>query len=185
MRHPFIVTKENTALVIVDVQEKLAATMKDKDQVVHNIRLMSQAAKLFNMPILLTEQYPKGLGRTLPEIRTEIPTTVTPIEKMTFSCCQSDEFSRSLENLKVDQIILTGMETHICVLQTALDALQDGYKVQVVEDAVCSRTKDRWETGLRQMEKAGVLITCTETVIFELMGKAGTEEFKIMLKMLK
>jgi len=158
--------------------------MKDKDQVVHNIKLMILAAKLFDMPILVTEQYPKGLGRTLPEIITEIP-KITPIEKMTFSCCQADGFNKSLETLKVDQMILTGMETHICVLQTALDALQDGYKVQVVEDAVCSRTKDRWETGLRQMEKAGALITCTETVIFELMGKAGTEEFKTLLKALK
>jgi nicotinamidase-related amidase len=184
MRHPFIVSRENTALAIIDVQERLAATMKDKDQVVHNIKLLIQAARLFNIPILVTEQYPKGLGRTVPEITVEIP-KITPIEKMTFSCCQADAFNKELEDLKVDQIILTGMETHICVLQTALDALQDGYRVQVVEDAVCSRTRDRWETGLRQMEKAGVLITCTETVIFELLGKAGTEEFKTMLKALK
>jgi nicotinamidase-related amidase len=164
MRHPFIVSRENTALAIIDVQERLAATMKDKDQVVHNIKLLIQAARLFNIPILVTEQYPKGLGRTVPEITVEIP-KITPIEKMTFSCCQADAFNKELEDLKVDQIILTGMETHICVLQTALDALQDGYRVQVVEDAVCSRTRDRWETGLRQMEKAG--------------------EFKTMLKALK
>jgi nicotinamidase-related amidase len=184
MRHPLIVTKENTALVIIDVQEKLAMTMKYKDQVTHNIRLLIQAAKLFNMPILITEQYPKGLGRTIPEIASEIP-KITPIEKMTFSCCQSSIFIKNLENLNVEQILLTGMETHICVLQTALDAIQAGYKAQVVDDAVCSRVKERWETGLRQMEKAGATITCTETVIFELMEKAGTEEFKAMLKLLK
>jgi len=180
----FTLDKNNVTLLIVDIQDKLAAAMKQREKVVENTLHLIELAKMLDIPIIVTEQYPKGLGSTVPEIKEALPAYV-PIEKLTFNCCGVADFSGALKRAGRRKIILTGMETHICVLQTALGLLQDGYAVHAVSDAVCSRTKENWKVGLGFMYDAGAVITGTETVLFQLLGVAGTEEFKAVSKRIK
>ena len=180
----FILEKEDCALLIVDVQERLAAVMKYREQVVKNNLLLIQLAKMLGMAVLVTEQYPKGLGHTVGEIREALPST-SPVEKLSFGCCGEPAFMEELRKLGKKKVILTGMETHICVLQTALGLIKEGYVVHAVSDAMCSRTKENWKTGLGMMQGAGGVISCTETVLFQLLKVAGTEEFKAVSKMIK
>ncbi|MEW6713503.1 MAG: hydrolase [Nitrospirota bacterium] len=179
----FILTKDNSVLVIVDVQEKLAAVMKQKETAVNNCLHLLEAAKLLNIPIVVTEQYPKGLGHTINEIKKALP-AYKPLEKVTFDCCKGGGFLRKITSLKRKHIILTGMETHVCVLQTCLSLLKK-YSVHLVSDAVCSRKKDDYLTGRELMRDAGAVITCTETVLFQLLEKAGTPKFKAIVKRIK
>jgi len=180
----FMLDKEDTVLLIVDIQEKLATVMKEKDKVVKNNLHLIELAKMTGMPVLVTEQYPKGLGTTVPELREALP-YYRPIEKMTFDCCGQPTFLEELKELNKSNVILTGMETHICVLQTCIGLIKGGINVHVVQDAICSRTKDNWKIGIEFMREAGAVVTCTETVLFQLLKKAGTEEFKTISKRIK
>lgn len=175
----FILDKNNAVLVIIDIQEKLVAVMSERQKVTDNCLHLIEAAKLMNVPIIVTEQYPKGLGRTINEIKKALP-HYEPLEKVTFDCCKGDGFLRMINSLNRKQIILTGMETHVCVLQTCLSLLKKKYSVHLVSDAVCSRKKDDYLTGREMMRDAGAVITCTETVLFQLLEKAGTPEFKVI-----
>jgi len=180
----FMLRKEDAVLLIVDIQDKLAAVMKEKDAVVRNNLHLIALAKMLGMPVMVTEQYPKGLGTTVPEIREALP-VYQPVEKMTFDCCGQPAFLGELKGRGKNTVILTGMETHICVLQTCLGLLQGGINVHVVRDAVCSRTEGNWNTGIEFMRDAGAVVTCTETVLFQLLKVAGTEEFKAISKRIK
>ena len=183
----FRLDKERATLVVIDIQEKLIKPMKYGEQVLNNISILVEAAKNLGLPIVVTEQYPKGLGKTLPPFPVSIP-DFSPIEKMTFSCCGSEAFSAKVEALAKsgrDSFVISGAETHICVLQTVLDLLGKGYKTHVPDDAVCSRRKQNWLRALSIMDKAGATVTCTETVIFQLYGRAGTPEFKEISRLLK
>ncbi|MEK6776939.1 MAG: hydrolase [bacterium] len=180
----FLLDKSNAVLVIVDIQDKLAAVMKHKQQVTDNCLHLIEAAKLLNIPIVVTEQYPKGLGPTIHEIRDALP-NYEPFEKMTFDGCGGNGFLEKIASLNRKQMILTGMETHICVLQTCLGLLQKGYFVHLVGNAVCSRGKDDYLAGREWMRDAGAVITCTETALFQLIEKAGTPEFKAISKRIK
>ncbi|MBI4687788.1 MAG: hydrolase [Nitrospirae bacterium] len=180
----FLLSKHNTALLIIDIQDKLAGVMRVKDDVIKNCLHLAELSKMLNIPIVLTEQYPKGLGQTVAEIRESLP-SYNPIEKLTFSCCDEMSFLDKVKRLNKKTLLLTGMETHICVLQTCLGLLREGFIVHVVRDAVCSRTKENWQTGIELMRDAGAVITCTETVLFQLLKVAGTEEFKIISKRIK
>ena len=180
------IERGKVVLIVIDVQDVL---MKKMDQgieknVVRNIRTLLSFAKEMAIPILMTEQYPKGLGRTIPEIKRELE-SLFPIEKVSFSCCGSQAFNDQLIQLGRKQIVLTGIETHVCVLQTADDLLQKGYEVHVVADAICSRRKLDWEIGLRWMEKRGAMISTTEIIAFQMLKEAGTEEFRGLSKLLK
>ncbi len=180
----FQLDKEDTILLIVDIQEKLAVVMKERDKVVkHNLHLI-ELAKMIDMPVMVTEQYPKGLGTTVTELREAIP-SYRPVEKMTFDCCGQPLFLEELRERKRKNVVLTGMETHICVLQTCIGLLRGGLNVHLVQDAVCSRTKDNWKTGVEFMRDAGAVVTSTETVLFQLLKVAGTEEFKKISKRIK
>jgi nicotinamidase-related amidase len=183
MEH-FYLDKDNTALVIIDIQERLAAVMKVKDDVIRNCTHLIELARLFAIPIVVTEQYPKGLGPTVGEIRDVLP-EYKPIEKLTFSCCDEQTFSGEIRKLRRKKIILTGMETHVCVLQTCIGLLKDGYAIHLVRDAVCSRSKENWKAGIEFMRDAGAIITSTEAVLFQLLKTAGTEEFKIISNRIK
>lgn len=183
MLDKFILNKDNSVLVIVDVQEKLTAVMKQKEKVVNNCLHLIEAAKLLNIPIVVTEQYPKGLGHTINEIKNALP-AYKPLEKVTFDCCKGGGFLRKINSLKRKHIILTGMETHVCVLQTCLSLLKK-HSVHLVSDAVCSRKKDDYMAGRELMRDAGAAITCTETVLFQLLEKAGTPEFKAIVRRIK
>ncbi len=173
----FIIDKEDTVLLIVDIQDKLAAVMKEKDKVIKNNLHLVELAKMINMPVMVTEQYPRGLGTTVPEIREALP-FYRPVEKMTFDCCGQPAFLEELKEHNKSSVVLTGMETHICVLQTCIGLLRGGINVHVVEDAICSRVKENWKIGTEFMREAGAVVTCTETVLFQLLKVAGTAEFK-------
>jgi nicotinamidase-related amidase len=136
------------------------------------------------IPVLITEQYPKGLGPTVSEIKMELG-TILPIEKVSFSCCGVETFNEKLNQTGRKQVILAGIETHVCVLQTADDLIKAGHEVHVVADAICSRRKLDWEIGLRWVEKKGAMISTTEIIAFQLLKEAGTEEFRTLSKWLK
>jgi nicotinamidase-related amidase len=180
----FFLEKDNAALLIIDIQERLADVMKAKEPVIKSSLHLVELAKLINIPVIVTEQYPKGLGHTVEEIRNALA-LYQPIEKMTFSCCEENNFLQTVQGIQKKQLILVGMETHVCVLQTCLGLLRDGYAVHVVKDAICSRTKENWETGIAFMRDAGAVITSTEIVLFQLLKIAGTSEFKTMVKRIK
>ncbi len=173
-------------LVIVDVQDVLMKQMDHEvgKRVIRNIRTLLAFAREMAIPILITEQYPKGLGKTVPEIKTELE-GILPLEKLSFSCCGVETFNEKLDHSARKQVILTGIETHVCVLQTADDLMQKGYAVHAVADAICSRRKLDWEIGLRWMEKKGAMISTTEIIAFRLLKEAGTEEFGRLAKLLK
>jgi len=180
----FLIRKDEVILVLIDIQEKLAAAMKKRDAVTANCLHLVELAKLLEVPILLTEQYPKGLGPTLEEIKTALP-VYEPFEKTAFDCCREIGFIEKVAASGRQKILLAGMETHICVLQTALGLIQAGYSVQVIQDACCSRTKDNFKIGMEWLRDAGAVITGTETVLFQLLEKAGTEPFKVISKRIK
>ncbi len=180
----FTLESKDSLLLIIDIQEKLAAVMKERDRVVKNNLLMIELSKMLKIPVVVTEQYPKGLGRTVPEIRTVL-SEYRPVEKMTFNCCSETAFLSEIKKPGRKKIIVTGMETHICVLQTTTGLLRDGFIPHVVQDAVCSRTKENWKAGTEFMRDAGAVVTCIETALFQLLKVAGTEEFKAVSRMIK
>lgn len=180
----FYLDRNNVALVIIDIQERLAVVMKEKNKVINNCLHLIELSKLLNMPIILTEQYPKGLGPTVEEIKNALP-EYKPIEKLTFSCCDEPSFFEKIKKIDKKTLILSGMETHVCILQTCIGLLSSGYNVHIAKDAICSRTKDNWKTGIEFMRDAGAVITCTETVLFQLLKIAGTQEFKTIAARIK
>lgn len=180
----FILDKNDSVLVIVDVQDRLVKAMNKKQRVVDNCLHLIEAVKLLDLPVVLTEQYPKGLGPTVTEIKEALP-LYEPHEKVEFDCCGVKGFLDKVSSLGKKRIILTGMETHVCVLQTSLSLLKEGYYVHLVSDAVCSRYKSDFITGREIMRNAGAVITSTETVLFQLLKKAGTPEFKTISQRIK
>jgi nicotinamidase-related amidase len=180
----FFLDKNDALLLVIDIQERLAVVMKEKEKVVKNTQHLIELAKMINIPVVVTEQYPKGLGRTIPELHSGIP-DYKPIEKTAFDCCGEPSFLAEFKKLGKKKIIVTGMETHVCVLQTVTSLLQAGFVTHVVQDAICSRTKENWKTGIEFMRNAGAVVTCTETVLFQLLKVAGTEEFKKISQRIK
>ena len=180
----YFLTNKDSVLVVVDIQERLAAVMSERQKVIGNSLHLIGAAKVFHFPVLLTEQYPKGLGPTVPEIREALP-LYKPIEKLMFGCCGEPMFMEAIASTRKSRVILCGMDTHVCVLQTCLGLIKEGYIVHVVQDAICSRSKENYRIGVEFMRDAGAVITGTETVLFQLLEKAGTEEFKAISKRIK
>jgi len=180
------IEKEEIVLVVIDIQEALMKAMDPEigKSLPRNLQVLITFARELGVPILATEQYPKGLGKTIPEVKKELG-DLSLIEKVAFSCCRVDAFNQRLSSLGRKQIVVSGIETHVCVLQTAADLIQRGYGVHVVADAVCSRRRLDWEIGLRWMEKNGAMITTTEIIAFQLLKEAGTDEFKRLSKFVK
>lgn len=179
-----LLTQQNTCILIIDVQEKLMPVMAEKERVVDNINKLQRLSNVFDLPVVLTEQYPKWLGPTLPALKEHL-NVYEPITKLHFNCCEVEAFNEWLDLKGLDNIIITGVETHICVFQTCVSILNKGYNVHIPQDAVCSRTSENWRVGLDLMNKAGAFITSTETVIYQVLKKAGTKEFKEILKIVK
>jgi len=177
---------EQCALVVIDIQEKLLPPIFQKEQLVRNSQLLIRAARILKIPVLISTQYSKGLGSTVPEIASLSPGTEA-IDKQLFSCFGSDVFCNVLKCLPGNRntLLLCGMESHICVMQTALAALRDGYLVHVASDAVSSRTEWNWKIGLERMRAAGAVISSTEMMIYELMRSSGSAAFKELLPHLK
>lgn len=174
------------ALVVIDIQEKLLPPIFQKEQLVRNSRLLIRAAGILKIPALVSTQYARGLGQTVPEIAALLGAS-EPIDKTLFSCFGSDVFCSVLKRLPGLRrtLLLCGMESHICVTQTALAALRDGYLVHVASDAVSSRTEWNWKIGLDRMRAAGAVISSTEMMIYELMGSSSSSAFKELLPHLK
>ena len=182
----FFLEREKALLAVIDVQERLCVAMDEKvlRQLTKNIGILLESATELSIPVLVTEQYVRGLGATLPELK-EKATGAPCYEKMAFSCCGSAEFIEKLKATGRTQIIITGMESHVCVLQTVIELRDAGFDVHVVKDAVMSRSKQNWQTAIEVMTLAGAVPTCTESVVFQLLKVAGTEEFKKLSKLVK
>jgi nicotinamidase-related amidase len=172
---------ERAALVVVDVQEAFRKAVPDFDKVAGGVATLIQGAEAIGIPVVATEQYPRGLGDTVPEVAEHLPEGMEPIEKVCFSAAEADGFDLDGR----DQALLCGIETHVCVNQTALDLLDGGTDVHVARDAVGSRTPENWELGLHRMEQAGAVLTSVETALFELLRRAGTDQFKRVQALVK
>lgn len=181
----FCLDRNLAVLLVVDVQEKLCKAMVPEtlEELNSNLSILLETAKELDFPVIATEQYRRGLGETLPQIREKIAGDA--LEKMSFSCCGDQAIMDRLRETGRTQVILTGMEAHICVLQTALDLLSHGYHVHVVSDAVISRKKRNLKLGLNMAASAGAVITSTETAMFQLLKVAGTDEFKKLSKLVR
>ncbi len=177
---------DHCALIVVDIQEKLLPPIFQKDQLVRNSKLLIRAAGVLKIPAVMSTQYAKGLGKTVPEVASLLPETEA-IDKDRFSCFGSDAFCTLLKRLPGNRntLLLCGMESHICVAQTALAALREGYIVHVASDAVSSRAEWNWKIGLERMRAAGAVISSTEMMIYELMRSSSSPAFKEMLPHLK
>jgi nicotinamidase-related amidase len=181
---PELLDRNRSALVLIDFQERLFPHVHEHSRVMARIDLLLFAANLMHVPVLLTEQYPKGLGSTIEEIRKALP-QAQPLEKMDFSCVAAPGFKEQLLSLHRDQIVLTGIETHICVAQTALDLASQGENVFVIADATSSRRPLDAQIALQRLERNGLTIITAEAVVFEWLRRAGTEEFKAIQPKLK
>lgn len=191
--------RSRAALLVVDVQERLAAVMSPEvlAPLLRNTQILIATAARLGLPIVVSEQYPKGLGPTVPELTSALAAAegegadVYRFEKLEFSAAASSAFQALPPAEKIgalmtrEQWLVCGMETHICVYQTVRDLVGPATGVHVIADAVCSRTKGAWRTGLELARAVGALVTCTETVVFDLLGHAGTDEFRELSRLIK
>jgi nicotinamidase-related amidase len=175
---------DKTALVIIDVQEKLSRVMYEKEKLFENLQKLIKGIQILGIPIMVTEQNPNGLGSTVPEIA-PLLTETKPITKFSFSCCGEEPFIREIERLNRKQILLAGIETHVCVYQTAVDLIEAGYEVHTVVDCVSSRTTENKNLALDKMQSEGARITSVEIALFELLRTAANPKFKDLSKIVK
>ncbi|RMG73729.1 MAG: hydrolase [Nitrospirae bacterium] len=180
----FRVSADDALLLIIDIQERLAAVMDERETVLKNTTHLIELSKLFNIPVIITEQYPKGLGPTVSELRDALG-DYQPIEKVTFSCCGAQGFMDAIRETGRKKVLVTGMETHICVLQTCLDLLEQSLEVWLIADALTSRRDYDKALSLELLRQAGCMVTTTEAVLFQVLKRAGTEEFKIISRRIK
>lgn len=188
MTPPFSITTSDSLLLIVDIQERLCKIMNQKvlKKVCTQINLLSSLAEEEKIPILLTEQYPEGLGPTIEPVKKILEGKKYDYHsKVTFGCCEDETFNKKLETYKRKKIIITGMEIHVCVYLTALGLINNGYHPFVASDAVISRDKFYYKNGLDLMRQAGYVVSNTETILFQLMVRSGTDTFKKVSKLLK
>jgi nicotinamidase-related amidase len=184
-------SRNRAALLVVDIQERLSAAMPQDvlAQVVRNTAVLIESANKLGMPIVVSQQYPKGLGQTVPAIEDALRAVqgvpVHRFDKTVFSAADCDQFAALAPTLERDQWIVTGMEAHVCVYQTARGLVERGYQAHVVADAVCSRSKANWKIGRKLASAVGGVLTSTEVVVFDLLGRAGTDEFKALSRLIK
>jgi nicotinamidase-related amidase len=175
-----ILQRDRTALIVVDVQEGFREAVGEFDAVAGNAAVLVRGARILGVPVLVTEQYPRGLGETVPEVAEHLD-GVPRVDKVVFSAARADGFDLGGR----DQALVCGIETHVCVAQTVADLLDEGVDVQVATDAVSSRTAANRRAGLAKMEATGAMLTSTEMALFELLGRAGTPEFKEVQALVK
>ena len=175
---------QSTGLIVVDAQEKLLGVMRRRQTIVDNIVRLLRLADHHELPVIATQQYRKMMGPIVGGIASLIPVQEIT-DKMDFDCCAVGDFNDRLRAMGKKTVILVGVETHICILQTCVSLLAAGYEVHVPQDAVDSRTKENWHVGIALMKEAGAVVSSTETLIFQVLRKAGTSEFKDMLRIVK
>ena len=185
IKDKFWLDAEKAVLLVIDVQEKLVPAMNPDlyNQLIDHAKLLIEGFKGLGLPIIATEQYSKGLGHTVTELAGA--TEPTCIEKMAFSCCGDENFIAALEKTGAQQVLIVGMESHVCVFQTVLDLLDSGYVVHLVSDAISSRFKSDYDNAISTAARAGAVITTTETALFQLVKVAGTDGFKIISKLVR
>jgi len=178
------IEREKAALVIIDIQEKLFPYVKDQIILQRNVSKLAETAKLLDVPVIVTEHYPKGLGRTIPSVANLVK-EAKKIEKTSFGCCGDEKFNKAVKKTDRKQIIICGVETHICVAQTAMGLKNGGYDVYLSGDAVSSRNETDAETAIERMRGEGIIISTTEALMYELMRDASDPLFKEFLKIVK
>lgn len=189
--HATLADRDDLVLVVIDIQERLAAAMERREQVLAATVKLARTCALVGAPIVVTRQYPRGLGDSEPALVAALDelsqsgASVAGVDKTTFCACGQPDFLTALEATGRRQVVIVGMETHICVTQTALDLTGRGYQVQVAADACCSREVESHEIALDRMRAADVVVTTTESVMYEAVGEAGTDEFKALLGIVK
>ncbi len=184
MRHPRLLTSQNAVLLIVDVQERFRRVMADYPVLIKNISILAEAAKILRVPVVVTEQYPQGLGSTVPEIQGVLGEH-KQFEKSCFSTCGNPEFNDWLKAQKRSQIIVSGIEAHVCVNQSVHDLLGQNYQVHVVTDAISSRIPTNKDIGIQKMVSSGALVSSVEMALFEMLQESGTDDFKAVQKLVK
>jgi len=175
---------EKTCLVVVDVQGKLAQLMWEKQRLFDNIEILIKSSNILGIPILWCQQYPQALGETIEQVAVLLK-DISPCDKKSFSCCGNDEFAEKLHAVNRSQFLICGIEAHICVYQTAMDLLDMDYDVEVIGDAVSSRTKENVDAALSRIKYEGAALTTTEMALFELLGSADHPNFKDIAKLVK
>lgn len=185
LKDKFWLDAEKAVLLVIDVQEKLAPAMHPElyKQLIFHVNLLTEGFKALGLPVITTEQYSKGLGHTVAELNGA--TDQHCIEKLAFSCCGEERFNAVLEQSGARQVLIVGMESHVCVFQTVLDLLDRGYVVHLVKDAICSRFKGDYDNAISTAARAGAVITTTETALFQLVKVAGTDGFKAISKLVR
>ena len=178
------IARDKAGLVVVDIQERLLPAIHERERVVANAVRLVKGAAIMGLPIFVTEQYRKGIGPTVPEVAAAVP-GFAPMEKLAFSSCGAEGFVAALEAKGVRDVILCGIEAHVCVAQTCLDLLDRGFRACIAVDAISSRTPENHRIAVERMRDAGALIASTEMLLFELLGRAGTDEFKQVLPLVK
>lgn len=178
-----LIRAQDSVLVIIDMQERLVPAMQAPARTIRNTKTLLAAAGEIGVPVIMTEQYPKGLGATVPELKPTADTIVLP--KMHFSCMEDADFARAFRRFDRKQAVIAGMEAHICVVQTAASLIEEGYEVFVVSDATASRTLESEQACIARLNASGVGIVTTEMVVFEWLGQAGTPAFKRLLPLIK
>lgn len=181
MRSPQLMSRSDTGLLVIDVQGKLMEKIPGKEGIIRRIGQLIVGAKILGVPVQATEQYPKGLGPTVPELSAELPAR---LEKLSFSCGEVPEVAAFFKSKNVKKVLLAGVEAHVCVMQTALDLIAQGFQVYLAADAAGSRHAKDLELGLRRMERSGVILTTAEAALFEWTERAGTPEFKQISKLI-
>ena len=184
-RHSALLRAEDTLLIVVDMQEPFLRNIWERDRLVKNVATLIDAARILRVPVLPTQQNTEKMGETIPEIAKRLPSMCVPFDKMCFSGLADSAIASEVSRSGRKQILLGGIEAHICISQTAHDLLAAGYQVHVAADAVSARSESDWQIGLRRMERAGAFITSTEAAIYELLGEAGTPEFREILLLVK
>ena len=174
----------NSVLVVIDIQDRLFRVMHDKERLLQNVTKLVRGVRALEIPVILTEQYPAGLGPTVPEIAQLLP-DIKPVEKVRFDCCDEERFRQELESLKRQQVLIAGIEAHICVYQTAMALLNRGYEVQVVVNCVASREVENKEVCLTRLNSAGVSLTTMEMALFELLKVGRGDKFKQISNIVK
>ena len=179
--------KEDSLLLCVDVQERLLAAMVEpaRSRMLDNVEHLLQTTGMLGIPVFYTEQYPIGLGPTTAQVKDAMPSDAQYFDKTRFSCCSDKTFREALHDTHKRQIVITGMETHICVLQTALELNEDGFEVFVVDDAVCSQRMAHWKSALFRLRHAGVVVAPTESILFEWLRDSADEHFKAVSALLR
>jgi nicotinamidase-related amidase len=180
--HPTQMSAADTALLVIDVQEKLMVKIPDAERLTRNVGLLIDGARLLGLPVVATEQYPKGLGPTMATLAAKLPERA---EKLDFSCCAVPSVVETFHRQARPKVVLAGIEAHVCVLQTALDLLAQDFRVYIPADAVASRYPVDHEYALRRLEKAGAILTTAETAVFEWVGGANHPQFKAVSKLIQ